>query len=195
MLFRSAVGDGSIGKSALNKRFSCKAAETNAVREGFMTSGAIVASADGKLFSLTDAGKALLIEALAGDEFQYGSQIGAKMANDLLKWCRSQSVNVPVVKTAVSAIGSYEVFKVVALEVYDALNRDSKLDDLVPIYRIRREIGDRASRDNFSTWLLKMQVEKILRLQGGSVEDSSPDKIQDSITTEVSGLRCFAKRL
>ena len=190
-----ATDEGSIGKSALNKRFSCKAAETNAVREGFMTSGAIVASADGKLFSLTDAGKALLIEALAGDEFQFGSQIGAKMANDLLKWCRSQSMNVPVVKTAVSAIGSYEAFKVVALEVYDTLNRDYSLNNLVPIYRIRRAIGDRVSRSEFSEWLLEMQANDMLQLIGGEMPSITPDIAEDSIKTSLGAARYYAKRI
>ncbi len=190
-----AADERSIGKSALNKRFNCKAAETNAVREGFMTSGAIVASADGKLFSLTDAGKALLIEALAGDEFQFGSQIGAKMANDLLKWCRSQSVSSPVVKAAVSEIESYEAFKTVALEVYDALNRDFNMDNLVPIYRIRRAIGDRVSRSEFSEWLFEMQVNDYFELLEGTVEDSAPDKLEDSVTTNLGKLRCYAKRL
>lgn len=187
---------GSIGKSALNKRFNCKSAETNAVREKLMAAGAIEASADGKLFTLMATGKAVLAEALEGDEFLFdGSIIGAKIGNDLLKWYRSQPKNLPVVQTVGSSIGSYEVFKGVALEVYDALNRDLKLEHLVPIYRIRREIGQQISRNDFNSWLLKMQTEKIFRLQGGSVEDSSPDKIEDSITTEVSGLRCFAKRL
>ena len=190
-----ATDEGSIGKSALNKRFNCKAPETNGVREKLMADGAIVASADGKLFSLTDAGKALLIEALAGDEFQFGSQIGAKMANDLLKWCRSQSMNVPVVKTAVSAIGSYDAFKVVALEVYDALNRDFNMDNLVPIYRIRRAIGDRVSRGDFSEWLFEMQVNDYFELLEGTVEDSAPDKLEDSVTTNLGKLRCYAKRL
>ena len=190
-----AADEGSIGKSALNKRFSGKTTEANTARENLITQGAIVASADNKLFTLTDAGKVLLTEALAGDEFQFGAQIGAKMANDLLKWCRSQSVSSPAVKAAVSAIDSYEAFKVVALEVYDALNRDYNLDNLVPIYRIRRSIGARVSRSAFSEWLLKMQADKVFRLQEASVEDNAPDKIEDSITTEVSGLRCFAKRL
>ena len=190
-----ATDEGSIGKAALNKRFNCKAPETNGVREKLMADGAIVASADGKLFSLTDLGKALLIEALAGDEFQFGSQIGAKMANDLLKWCRSQSMNVSVVKTAVSAIGSYEAFKVVALEVYDRLNRDYNLDNLVPIYRIRRTIGDRVSRSEFSEWLMEMQAQDHLQLIGGEMPSITPDIAQDSITTSLGAARYYAKRI
>jgi len=167
----------------------------NAVREGLMTLGAIVASADNKLFTLTDAGKALLTEALAGDEFQFGAQIGAKMANDLLKWCRSQSASSPVVKAAVSTIESYEAFKTVALEVYDALNRDFNFNNLVPIYRIRREIGDRVSRSEFSEWLMEMQAQDHLQLIGGEMPSITPDIAEDSITTSLGAARYYAKRI
>ena len=40
-----------------------------------------------------------------------------------------------------------------------------------------------------------MQAEDIFQLEGGSVEDSAPDKIEDSITTELDGLRCYASKL
>jgi predicted nucleic acid-binding Zn ribbon protein len=65
----------------------------------------------------------------------------------------------------------------------------------VPIYRIRREIGDRVSRSQFTEWLMEMQANDILQLQGGSVEDSAPDKIEDSIRNELGKLRCYARRL
>jgi hypothetical protein len=79
--------------------------------------------------------------------------------------------------------------------VYDSLNRDYNLDDLVPIYRMRREIGERVGRSQFNEWLLEMQANDIFQLLEGSVEDSAPDKIEDSITTKVNGLRCYVKRL
>ena len=69
------------------------------------------------------------------------------------------------------------------------------MDDLVPLYRIRREIGDRVTRSQFDEWLLEMQANDILQMQGGSLPDNDPAKIEDSITTEVSGLRCYAKLL
>jgi hypothetical protein len=40
-----------------------------------------------------------------------------------------------------------------------------------------------------------MQADDILQLQGGTVEDNARDKIEDSISTELNGLRCYAKRL
>ena len=197
------------GHGLLNKRLTGKnpltgedftASEKNATREKLMSAGSIVLRTKGDLkgFVLTDSGKETLADALVSSTFDFPPTIiSTRVANALLKWLRSTPVPSaePVAKTVGSAIESYEAFKVVALEIYNRLNRDFKLDHLVPIYRIRREIGQQASRNNFNSWLLKMQTEKIFRLQGGSVEDSSPDKIEDSITTEVSGLRCFAKLL
>jgi len=98
-------------------------------------------------------------------------------------------------KKAGGAIVSYDNFKVVAIDVYDRLNRDYNFDDLVPIYRMRREIGEKVSRSQFNEWLLEMQANDIFQLVEGSVEDSAPDKIEDSITTKVNGLRCYVKRL
>ncbi|MCF3609549.1 hypothetical protein L2E81_24310, partial [Planktothrix agardhii 1033] len=90
---------------------------------------------------------------------------------------------------------SYEEFKPIALQVYDQLNKDYNYDNLVPIYRIRRTIGDQVSRSQFSEWMLEMQANDIFQLMEGSVEDSAPDKIEDSISTELAGLCCYAKRL
>jgi hypothetical protein len=180
------LGGASVLKGKVNGCFSGKTEEANEARAALVQDGAIELSEDGKRLTLTDAGKKALGDGLK-QEFVFEAQIGAKMANALLKWMRGAS--------EVEVIGSYEAFKVAVLDTYDQLNRDFNLDNLVPIYRIRRVIGGRVSRSNFNAWLLKMQTEKVFRLQGGSVEDSAPDKIEDSITTEVSGLRCFATRL
>ncbi len=194
------LGGAEVSRGTLNKRFGDKRKEAEAARENLVTAGAISASENGKMFTLTDAGKALLQASLVEDGFEFETQIGAKMANALLMWWRSRpsagTTMAPALESPdLQAIESYEAFKTVLLESFDRLNRDFNLDNLVPIYRIRRDIGERLVRNSFNTWLLKMQTEKILRLQGGSIEDSAPDKIEDSITTEVSGLRCFAKRL
>ncbi|MGC1197133.1 MAG: hypothetical protein WA882_09575 [Geitlerinemataceae cyanobacterium] len=149
------------------------------------------------MVSLADSGVQLLGEGLRNPEFEYTSAIGKKDANALLNWIRqmgglgSGSMGAGAVKT----IDSYEAFKDVALDVYDRLNRDYNLDDLVPIYRIRREIGDRISPSQFDDWLLELQANDVLQLQGGSLPDSDASKIEDSITTELSGLRCYAKLL
>ena len=192
------LGGESITARMLNDRFNCKtpASKKKETREKLMADGAIGTSADGKGFTLTDAGKTLLTEALTGDEFLFDGKImGTKLGNALLKWYRSQPTDVSVVKDKVNAIESYEAFKVVALEVYDRLNRDYNLDNLVPIYRIRRTIGDRVSRSEFGEWLFEMQVNDHFELLEGTVEDSAPDKLEDSVTTNLGKLRCYAKRL
>jgi hypothetical protein len=107
----------------------------------------------------------------------------------------AQGTSAAQAKTKEKAIASYKEFKPVALEVYDRLNRDYNLDDLVPIYRIRREIGDRVSRSHFSEWLMEMQSNDIFQLIGGEMPDVTPDKREDSITIPGGGLRYYAKRL
>lgn len=151
---------------------------------------------------LTAKGKQVLAAGLKSQDslFEFdGSQMGARLGNALLKWMRHEDgatgVAVEEGKGDAGAIASYEEFMSVALKVYDSLNRDYNLDDLVPIYRMRRAIGERIARSQFNEWLLDMQANDIFQLQGGSVEDSAADKIQDSITTEVGGLRCYAQRL
>ena len=184
-----------IGQGKLNERFSGKAADKNAAREGLMASGSIEVAGEGKAkgFVLTDVGKALLGTSLANDEFKFSQ----RTANVLLKWLRSTPVTSaePVAKTVGSAIESYEAFKVVALETFDRLNRDFNMDNLVPIYRIRREIGERVERSEFSTWLFEMQSEDIFQLLESSVEDCTSDKLEDSVTTNLGKLRCYAKRI
>jgi predicted transcriptional regulator len=150
--------------------------------------------------SLTDNGLQMLDAGLKSPDFESsGKQVRAKDFNTLLKWIRhldgAASKSNGQAKPTAAAIASYDQFKQVALDVYNQLNRDYNLDDLVPIYRIRREIGDRVSRSQFTEWLMEMQANDILQLQGGSVEDSAPDKIEDSIRNELGKLRCYARRL
>ena len=188
-----------IGQGKLNERFSGKAADKNAAREGLMASGSIEVSGEGKAkgFVLTDLGKALLGTSLANGGFKFTAGIGRRTANVLLKWVRSTPVTSaePVAKTVGSAIESYEAFKVVALETFDRLNRDFNMDNLVPIYRIRRVIGERVERLEFSTWLFEMQSEDIFQLLESSVEDCTSDKLEDSVTTKLGKLRCYTKRI
>ena len=190
------LGGAAVRKGDLNGRFSGKTQEANEACAELIKVGAIESSG-GKLFTLTDTGKTLLTSALADDEFEFEAQIGKKMANALLKWLRSTPVTSAesVAKTVASAIESYEAFKVVTLETFDRLNRDFNMDNLVPIYRIRREIGERVERSEFSEWLFEMQSEDIFQLLESSVEDCTSDKLEDSVTTNLGKLRCYAKQL
>jgi predicted transcriptional regulator len=193
---KTEVMKGQLTKRVVQK--SHKASDYQGIFDELEQEGAI-AIAKNK-FSLTPKGVEMLGESLKHPEVKFeGTIVGTWVANALVRWIAQMdgAVNTPAAqaKTTEKAIASYDKFKQVALDVYDQLNRDYNLDDLVPIYRIRREIGDRVSRTHFNEWLLKMQENDILQLQGGSLPDSEPTQIEDSITTEVSGLRCYAKRL
>lgn len=166
--------------------------------------GAIVYSLENRVtfVELSAKGKEVLAEGVKSRDslFEFdGSQIGTRLGNALVKWIRhsdsSAGFGVEKAKGDGGAIASYDEFKRVAIEVYDRLNRDYNFDDLVPIYRMRREIGERVGRSQFNEWLLELQANDLFQLLEGSVEDSAPDKIEDSITTKVNGLRCYVKRL
>ncbi|MEH1958321.1 MAG: hypothetical protein V7L05_00140 [Nostoc sp.] len=204
------VKKGQFTKRIVSK--SQKVADYQGIFEELQSQGAIAISKKG--YSLTsDKGLEVLGEGLRSGDFKFeGTIVGTWAANALVRWISQIDVAVNGADVLVNGksaiaklsdrvaspregIASYDEFKSVALEVYDKLNQNYNLDDLVPIYRIRREIGDRVSRTEFSEWLLEMQEKDILQLQGGSLPDNDPGKLEDSVTTEVSGLRCYAKLL
>jgi hypothetical protein len=206
-----------VKKSDLTKRVTRtkeKAKDYQVVFEELQQTGAIAIATKNRVakISLTDKGLQILGDGLKSQDFEFaGQQIGTPVANALVKWIRqinavgisqatcekpsNQVVKDAMVSKQPEVIASYDEFKSVVLEVYDRLNHDYNLDDLVPIYRIRREIGDRISRENFNSWLLEMQKNEIFQLIGGEMTDITPDKAEDSITTKLSGLRYYAKRL
>ncbi|MDZ8079852.1 MAG: hypothetical protein RMX35_12230 [Nostoc sp. DcaGUA01] len=191
-----------VSKGLLTKRIvskTKKVADYQGIFEELQKQGAIAISKKG--YSLiSPKGLEVLGEGLRSGDFKFeGTIVGTWAANALIKWISQIDVAVASADVLLNgkngAIASYDEFKSAALEVYDKLNQNYNLDNLVPIYRIRREIGDRVSREDFNQWLLKMQEKDILQLQGGSLPDNDPGKLEDSVTTEVSGLRCYAKRL
>ncbi|MEM1393266.1 MAG: hypothetical protein AAF757_09030 [Cyanobacteria bacterium P01_D01_bin.116] len=202
-----------VKKGELSKRLVSKGqriADYQSVFEELENEQAISKSKKGYYLELPK-GLEVLDKNLKSTEFEFeGTIVGTWAANALLKWihemncglanisnndCATVSGNIVSESDSKNKISSYKEFRKVALQVYEQLNSDYNLDNLVPIYRIRRKIGDRTSRKQFNEWLLEMQAEDIFQLEGGSVEDSAPDKIEDSITTELDGLRCYASKL
>ncbi|MEH2280818.1 MAG: hypothetical protein V7K90_05665 [Nostoc sp.] len=194
-----------VKKGQLTKRIvskSQKVADYQGIFEELHKQGAIAISKKG--YSLTSGkGVEVLSEGLRGGDFKFeGTIVGTWAANALVRWISQIDVavvgaDVPVngVKGGAIAIASYNEFKSVALEVYDKLNQNYNLDHLVPIYRIRREIGDQISREHFNEWLLEMQEKDVLQLMAGEMRDITPDKRDDSITIPGGGLRYYTKLL
>lgn len=148
-----------------------------------------------ELLFLTETGKAHLIKQLADENFDFfGTVIGTRLVNTVLDLMRLNINNSPSISVS-NKITSYDDFKILVMAIYDRLNKEYNYGHLVPIYKIRREIGDQVSRLDFNDWLLEMQANDILQLQGGSIEDGAKDKMEDSIYTEIGGYRCYAKKL
>jgi hypothetical protein len=192
----TAVMKGQLTKRVVQK--GQKAAAYQEIFDQLEKEGAIIIAK--KKFSLSPKGKKMLGESLKHPDVKFeGTIVGTWVANALVRWIAQPDgiVSTPVApaKTKEKAIASYEKFEHVALEVYDQLNREHNLNDLVPIYRIRREIGDRVSRTDFNEWLMEMQGNDIFLLMAGEMRDMTPDKREDSIETSGGGLRYYAKRL
>ena len=201
VLWAIAGIDNSLGKGKILPltRTKEKAADYDEVFAALEADGAIALTRQkgGKIKSvtLTQVGYGLLGDLLRSPDFEFeGTQIGAKLGNYLVKWI-AHVPNAPVVAESAPKISSYDEFKAVALETYDQLNRDYNLSNLVPIYQIRRTIGDLVTRSQFNEWILELQSKDVLQLITGLVTDLTPDKEKDSITTELGGLRYYAKRL
>ena len=195
-------------KSQLNSRVipkKEKIKDYQSVFDELLEIGAIEKSR--KRYSLVfPKGLELLDEGLKTTDFVFeGTIVGTWAANALLKRVRDieSKASVPASQNQVAqnekssseAISSYDKFKEITLEVYEELNRNYNLDNLVPIYRIRKEIGEKVSRNHFNQWMLEMQKKDILQLIGGEMTDITPEKAEDSITTKLSGLRYYAKRI
>jgi hypothetical protein len=187
-----------VKKGLLTKRIVAKGqkmADYKGILEDLQGQGAVTVSKTGYTL-MSPIGLDVLGVGLRSGEFKFeGTIVGTWAANALLRWIGQINVVAAPVASGGGVIGSYEEFKSVALEVYDKLNKDYSLDDLVPIYRIRREIGEQVSREKFNKWLVEMQADDIFQLIAGEIPDFTSDKREDSISIPGTQLRSYAKRL
>lgn len=161
--------------------------------------GAVVQDAEAGKVRLQPYGIACLSQGLQDPHFEFGgSVVSSHTTNAILRWNRQKPdrrANPDKEEIAPSPIESYEDFKAEVLALYERLNVQFKLDDLVAIYRLRRGIGDRVDYSQFDEWLLQMQEEELLDLRGGTLPSDNPQDFEDSLDTQLTGLRCYAKRL
>jgi hypothetical protein len=108
---------------------------------------------------------------------------------------KSKSKKSNTGKGAGGKIDSLGSFETSVLEAYKKIDKDTNADGLVPIHALRSALGDRVSRKDFDAYLLEMQGNDVFQLQGGSVPDSDPKKLEDSVQTELAGLRTYAALL
>ncbi|MEG3893946.1 hypothetical protein QT973_26520 [Microcoleus sp. Z1_A1] len=153
------------------------------------------------LVELTAKGKEVLAEGLKSKDslFEFdGSQIGTRLGNSLLKWIRHQdgvaSVGVEKGKGDVGAIASYEDFKSQALALFEKLDKGYNYMGLVPIWHLRRELGEQVSRENFKDLIMQMQADRLFYLQSGEARGATDEQKQDSISDDIRGLLFFASK-
>jgi hypothetical protein len=183
-------GQGLVKKSELLRPYKGK--EKKAVYEVSLNDladrGAIALTMDKKVpkLSLTDAGSQQLAAGLLSADFGFeGQLVGSRLANAALRWFR-QYQGVAVSVDAISPkISTYDEFMSVALETYKRLNYENNYDKLVPVYAIRRDIGDRSTRTQFNDWMLEMHRADVLRLHSGGSMDASKDELTDSIYSDL----------
>jgi hypothetical protein len=194
------LGGQDISKSqwlSLFKRKSEKVKDMQSFVASLEQEGAIKIDASKSIqkVSLLLEGQVKLRDGLINNQLSFsGNVVSTKFVKALLQWIQSENMNINI-PTDTPKLNSYSEFKQRIMQIYEKLNSDYKFGDLVPIYRIRRQIGEAVERHEFDEWLLEMQADDILQLLEGSVEDSASDKLADSIRTPLSGLRCYARRL
>jgi hypothetical protein len=97
-------------------------------------------------------------------------------------------------KPKTTPIKSYDDFKSEVASVYDRLNKDYNLGDLVPIHRIRRELGNRVSREQFDKWLIDVQSDDHVQLMGGALPNATQADKDDALQI-MGNLRFYVKKL
>jgi hypothetical protein len=162
------------------------------------------------MVQLTEKGLELLQTGLNDPKFKFsGSIIGTKFPNSLLKWLRenppsdfSPTPAPPPAKTQQTksaksngVISTYQDFQNSIFTTYDALNKKHNFKELVPIYRIRRELGDQVEHLKFNEWLTEMQADDMIQLMAGEMSDMTPDKRKDSLTLPSGNFRYYVKRI
>lgn len=206
-LWELGANEQKVAKGKLRKRVVSKGqkiTDYQGILEDLQEQGAITILKKGSAISYTlnsPIGLDVLGAGLRSDEFEFesGKTIGTWVANALLRWFRQ--VGVVVNKTVVldngvkvEVIGSYEEFKLEILGLFDKLDKSYSHAGLVPIWQIRKEVGNRLQRDQFNTWIMDMQAEQLLYLQSGEARGATEEQKQDSINSEIRGLLFFASK-
>jgi hypothetical protein len=98
------------------------------------------------------------------------------------------SVQTPIKQPDSLSIVSYDTFVEESMKVLKKLNSDYNYDNLVPIYHLRRELGDRVDRTQFNEWLLEMHAQSIFELMSGSMPDLTADIVEDSVRSRLGSV-------
>ena len=100
-----------------------------------------------------------------------------------------QGKKTPSIKKAAGPkITSQSSFDKEAMKELKFLDKQGNHKKLVPIYELRRRLGDRVSRTEFNNMLLEMHAKGKIELMSGSMPDITPDKITDSVRSRLGSM-------
>ncbi|NEQ49927.1 MAG: hypothetical protein F6K11_07320 [Leptolyngbya sp. SIO3F4] len=157
-----------------------------------------------KKYSLTSQGRQRLIKNLSNEEFAFFSNLGPKTTNGLLKVFReSISVGISVANGSTNIaqngnghfIGSYDDFSKFVIDFCQKIDAEDDLGGLVPIYRVRRELGDAVARAQFDKWLFDLQAEERLQMMSDDLSRTPQDQKDDSVRIPGDNLRFYINLL
>jgi len=170
-----------------------RSADFVAIVEGLVTDGAIEVVSRYQLRLLRSGVERLRVELL-DPMFEFGGVVlGKRFVSPLLRFVREVVAGSVVAEVeVVEKIEDFETFKSILLDTYQALISRFNYDRLVPIYQIRREIGDRVDREQFNQWIIKIQVDGSLEMMDCGERKTTPDQIADSVQPPLGRLWFFA---
>jgi hypothetical protein len=165
-----------------------------------LADGSIVVESVGrsKVYTLLALGMDRLRAGVIDPGFGFeGTVVGTRFVSLLLRFFREVVAVAPVgvvsVEVApVEKIEDYEAFKPVLLDTYRELLARFNYNRLVPIYQIRRELGDRVDRETFNQWIIQAHKDDVLEMMDCGERDITPDEIADSVKPPFGRLWFFA---
>ncbi|MGD1950948.1 MAG: hypothetical protein ACFB14_15050 [Leptolyngbyaceae cyanobacterium] len=154
-----------------------------------------------KKYSLSLHGQERLVENLFNKELSFFSNLGPKTTNGLLKAFRELKHSETSATQNGSqnghgqAISSYKEFSDFVLDFCRKIDAEDNLDGLIPIYRVRREVGEVVDREQFDNWLFELQADNSLQMMGDDLSDTPQDQKDDSVQIPGGNLRFYIKLL
>ncbi len=196
--------DAAVKRSEVMKRARIgkeRVGDYSSIVDALVADGSIAVEMVGrsKVFRLLAPGVDRLRAGVLNPEFGFEGTVvvGTRFVSPLLRFFREVVAIAPIVEASpVETIEDYEAFKSVALETFDRLMADYSYVILVPIYHIRREIGDQVTRAQFNEWMTQLHVDEILEFSGcGQSKNVTQETLRDSIKPPIGEIWYLAERV